>query len=272
MDLESFLRILPEEARDINLDLITLALTPKKQDRSRNYESLEFLGDSLLRGILGFILYQSVSQAGPGVMTRLVAEIGSNSFLSCLLRQKGLCLGQKTKYCADILEALTGAIFIHLVEKGENAYKILYEWFTQFWDIPTYLGIYLADIPDPCLRPNPTPMDLENIPAPLMTLPEKSSGYLGSLRRLNLEELDQVRREASRLISLSQEESARTQLQEYYSKNRLGQVIYSYDPKSRITTIPSPFQVGTTLGVGIGGTKAESREMAAKDALARLKA
>ena len=114
-----------------NLDLLNLALTHRSyaHERSggtfRDYERLEFLGDSVLNLIISHLIMDRFPHSHEGELTRLraslvneksLAEISKNLGLNqCLLLGRGESQGggrEKTSVISDAYEALIGAIYL----------------------------------------------------------------------------------------------------------------------------------------------------------------
>ena len=166
--------IIPQPADDIDPDLLLLAvvgrnsmISPEILNRleqkygTRNYESLEFLGDAILESLLRYIIYQQLAPRGPGVMTRVDGILRSNKVFACLANNFGLCQyvvtksKVTTKICADVFESLTGAVFLHLIKTGRDAYAILYDWLVNFWKIGDYFNDIINNVDNSCIWEGP---------------------------------------------------------------------------------------------------------------------
>ena len=105
-------------------ELVDLALTHRSHG-ARNYERLEFLGDSILGFTISSYLFQHFPELSEGELTRLRASLVRKETLAQLAR--GLELGKhlrlgsgelksgghdRDSILADALEALIGAIYI----------------------------------------------------------------------------------------------------------------------------------------------------------------
>jgi ribonuclease III len=86
-----------------------------------NNERLEFLGDSVLDGILSDFLFEKYPDANEGFMTKIRARIVNREILNQLAVSMGInkilvsniSLGHNTKHLyGDALEALIGAVFL----------------------------------------------------------------------------------------------------------------------------------------------------------------
>ena len=103
--------------------LLARALTHRSHS-SKNYERLEFLGDSILSFIIADILYDRFPQLSEGELTRLRATLVRRETLATLARALDLgdCLDlgsgelksggfDRDSILADALEALFGAVY-----------------------------------------------------------------------------------------------------------------------------------------------------------------
>jgi ribonuclease-3 len=97
------------------------------QEGGSTYETLEFVGDSVLGFIIAKYLYDTFPGKDEGVLTRLRTKLVSGKFLSRLaidlglqdfiiMNQKGLYKGwnKNPRIVEDVLEALVGAIYLDL--------------------------------------------------------------------------------------------------------------------------------------------------------------
>ena len=104
--------------------LLELALTHKSRG-SRNYERLEFLGDSLLGFVITDYLYQRFERSSEGKLSRMRASVVRRETLAGLARAldlgKYLQLGEgelksggheRDSILADSVEALIGAVYL----------------------------------------------------------------------------------------------------------------------------------------------------------------
>lgn len=103
--------------------LLARALTHRSRS-SRNYERLEFLGDSILSFVIADVLYDRFPQLSEGELTRLRATLVRRETLATLARELDLgdCLElgsgelksggfDRDSILADTLEAVFGAIY-----------------------------------------------------------------------------------------------------------------------------------------------------------------
>lgn len=97
------------------------------EEGGKTYETLEFVGDSVLGFIIARYLYDTFPGKDEGVLTRLRTKLVGGKFLSKLsldlglqnyiiMNQKGLHKGWYTnpRIAEDVLEALIGAIYLDL--------------------------------------------------------------------------------------------------------------------------------------------------------------
>jgi hypothetical protein len=113
-------------------DLLLMAFRPSvvpissklRQDLKEKYdmtnlEDLEFLGDAVIEFIATQIVFD-YSKGGPGFMTVRRIEFIKNTSLYCIMSKLNLCDltenrgNYKIKDCADIFEALIGALYYYL--------------------------------------------------------------------------------------------------------------------------------------------------------------
>ncbi len=105
--------------------LVQLALTHRSFNSKKNYERLEFLGDSLLGMIIAEALYQRYPEHKEGILTRMRATLVRQETLVIIAKQlqlsNQLILGagerkgggrQRASILADTVEALIGAIYL----------------------------------------------------------------------------------------------------------------------------------------------------------------
>lgn len=120
--------------------LILIAVTPPILQLSQNYEALEFLGDSVVKLVVSFQLYEQHPTWPEGYLTRKRALLVSNEFLANAALAIGLARfirthpnpwkkwrpiymsdldkeptalrTMRTKVLADVVEALVGALFL----------------------------------------------------------------------------------------------------------------------------------------------------------------
>lgn len=107
-----------------NLELFEEAFSPKSSSRNlnkKNYERLEFLGDSVLGTIIAHYLFQIYPDENEGFLTQMRSKIvnrknlnnlGEDLKLSNLLRvdNQSLLLGENIS--GNLLEAMIGAIYL----------------------------------------------------------------------------------------------------------------------------------------------------------------
>jgi len=112
----------------INFDYYFTAFSYNSiEENGKTYETLEFVGDSVLGFIVAKYLYDNFPGEGEGVLTRLRTKLVGGKFLSKLaidlglhnfiiMNQKGLHRGwyKNPRIVEDVLEALIGAIYLDL--------------------------------------------------------------------------------------------------------------------------------------------------------------
>lgn len=122
---------------------------------SLNYERLEFLGDAVIDLITATLLFKNFNLKTPHDLTVLKSKLVRNSSFHCLSMNKGLCslilkediykLGNKD--CADVFEAIIGALYYHLEKYYESPIKILSKWLNVEFEFEKLIQ-YLIDNPD----------------------------------------------------------------------------------------------------------------------------
>lgn len=138
---------------DLDNNLLTLAFIPKnskvklKQQKYgfKNYELLEFLGDSILESITSMILFEEFVidpkydyNINEGIMTEFKSQMVRNSTLYCHGLRKNVCKFIKkdnitVKDCADIIESIIGVLYYYLYYEMNNkeALSILHDWYIE---------------------------------------------------------------------------------------------------------------------------------------------
>jgi hypothetical protein len=120
--------------RDIDKDLLLVAITPPSKGKVNN-DRLEFLGDAVLELAISDMLYkQGILEVGKLSTIRQV--IVRNVSLICLMNDLNLCDISKPldKSCADLFEALLGAVYIHLGNyKDFNPISFIIQWLIDVW-------------------------------------------------------------------------------------------------------------------------------------------
>ncbi len=109
-----------------NPDLYVEALTHKSflnenKRMKKNYERLEWLGDSILQYYVSYYIYKKYKKIDPGEMTLIRWHVVSSKSLSEFSKQLNLyefanlsksIISVKDKFYADIFEAFIGALYI----------------------------------------------------------------------------------------------------------------------------------------------------------------
>ncbi|SNW62692.1 Ribonuclease III [Orpheovirus IHUMI-LCC2] len=161
---------------DMDDYLILLAFTPIDNDINNisdntkiiwmekygidNNESLEFYGDRVLYGVMSSVLFKIFGLGcTPHFLTQTMSSFTNNRILTELMLNKGGCFllrtnnytieNKKKKFhnkCADCLEALIGAIFIHLLNKGLDYNYYIAEWLLSNTNIMDYINDYILNI------------------------------------------------------------------------------------------------------------------------------
>jgi hypothetical protein len=132
MNIKQRLKLTSEPWLNIPDDLLLMAFRPssvpislslRKELKSKygmvNLEDLEFLGDAVIEFIATQIVFDH-SNGGPGFMTNRRIVFIKNTSLFCIMKTLNLCElnehtgNYKIKDCADIFEALIGALYYYL--------------------------------------------------------------------------------------------------------------------------------------------------------------
>lgn len=177
--------------KDMDVYLIGLAMTTRSFGRFRkiiektmmkkygdtDYQSFEFFGDALLHWLIRSYVFFHYGHHGPWLMTRISSVIEQNQFFLHLMVSRDLQtllftnsstagMGKKHPLCADVFEALVGAIYYHFTYvKGDEteAYAFLRSWLFHFWNLKSYIqqayesmtvGVSIPSDMFPCQVPN----------------------------------------------------------------------------------------------------------------------
>ena len=112
-----------------------------------NYESFEFIGDTVLNFIVIHIMIKMKVITSPDLGTKIKNMVTKNQTLGCLLDYKFLCNErtpgsnryEKSKSnlnkCADVFEAIIGGLYWYLDTelKLPDAISVIEEWLTSNW-------------------------------------------------------------------------------------------------------------------------------------------
>lgn len=163
-DIKTTFKLNERPYSTIDKDLLLLAFVPtckidKKYLKTKygtcDHQSLEFLGDKILYGVMADILYESLGLGGePSTFTTLMTKLTNNRILTDLMVDVDACKFVRTEdytinnnsknfhnQCADSFEALVGALFIHF--KEDNYCRYIKEWILKYTKIPYILRIEL---------------------------------------------------------------------------------------------------------------------------------
>ncbi|MCS6961958.1 MAG: putative dsRNA-binding protein [Deltaproteobacteria bacterium] len=135
----------------LNRELLIQALTHPVTNPSRNFEPLEFLGDSVLNCCVAFLVFNKVQTSDEGILTRYKGYLVSKGFLERIVQDIGLFelvswanrdydkITQKT--LCDVFEAIIGACFLD--SSFETVYQLIKKFYTQRF--PSYAEILEAN-------------------------------------------------------------------------------------------------------------------------------
>lgn len=105
---------------EIYKEAFSLKLASEKN--GKNYERLEFLGDSILGSVISCYLFETYPEANEGYLTQMKAKIVNRKSLNKLgedlglinFIQKGNTATLGENICGNLFEALVGAIYLDL--------------------------------------------------------------------------------------------------------------------------------------------------------------
>lgn len=248
---------------EIDPDLILLAITDpetkldettsqKLMDKynDTNNDALELIGDRAMDlAIVELIFAKGLSV---GKMSFLKSVIVRNVSLICLMNDRGLCNLNTAvkKSCADLFEALVGAVYLHLKKYNVDTINVLKQWLIEVWNIEFMIDYAIA-------HPNET-----NI---CNAIERQYDEFLN----LNRPNLDYLKNHYDKLVK-------------YYEYFRLGKIetVEFYDNKKRswVVKIICPLTLGCQfyvdksannvfIGVGYNKNKQMAYEYAAKQAI-----
>lgn len=139
----------------IDRDLLSMAfitrgyhLNPTIADRldekfnSTDYEWLEFIGDAIIEIIMTTLVTEIIGIGSLSDAHHVRQDMVKNTTLNCLMSKKSLCKYIRgkgdMKVCADVFEAIIGAIYWHLyyVEgMGYSSLDAIRKYMIEEWDI-----------------------------------------------------------------------------------------------------------------------------------------
>ncbi len=148
--IKFILKLDSKEFINIPNDLLEMAFRPAKislnkatqdylkdtYDGMTNLEDLEFIGDAVLELIATQIVFNSNS-GGSGYMTRKRISLVKNTALYCIMQKLQLCdkievSSYSIKDCADVFEAIIGALYYYLVYMvGESAWMNILQTYVE---------------------------------------------------------------------------------------------------------------------------------------------
>lgn len=118
---------------------------------SSDYERLEFLGDAILETVISEMIFDNFNLVSEGELSEFRSKIVRNSSLSCLSKNKKLCnliIPKKfsnSKNCADVFEALIGAIYYYLkTSHHPNPLRFVVKWLNTEWDFISIMNYLLT--------------------------------------------------------------------------------------------------------------------------------
>lgn len=114
-------KILGAEVNNVDLYREAFSLKSSSKNGERNYERLEFLGDSVLGTIISCHLFQTYPQANEGYLTQMKSKIvnrknlnklGEDLKLTQLLQKQSVVMALGENICGNLFEALVGAVYL----------------------------------------------------------------------------------------------------------------------------------------------------------------
>ena len=133
--------ILEYEFRDKNLltEALTHSSCRRNNQKLKDYEMLEYLGDSVLNLMITDILYREHGTQDEGMHTKLRSAIINNKTLATTVEKLGIekalrmGFGQKANesILSDMLEAIIGAVYLD--GSFHNAYLITKKLYQTYW-------------------------------------------------------------------------------------------------------------------------------------------
>ena len=115
------LKILGTEVNNVDLYREAFSLKSSSKNNDRNYERLEFLGDSVLGTIISCHLFQTYPKANEGYLTQMKSKIvnrknlnklGEDLKLTQLLQKQNAVMALGENICGNLFEALIGAVYL----------------------------------------------------------------------------------------------------------------------------------------------------------------
>ncbi len=141
-------------------DLLLLALSKLPRDKSlitkygsSDYNRLEFLGDAVLDLIVADVLFHNFSITTSKELSIMRSKMVQNISLTCLSEHKGLCdliipYRHGDKDCADVFEALIGAIYYYLKPTYNNPLEFILYWLNKEFNFSAIIDYLLINIDD----------------------------------------------------------------------------------------------------------------------------
>lgn len=138
---------------EIDDDLILLSITEPssllnnqlknriyKKYKANHNDFLEFLGDAVLELLITDLIYDKGLTVGK--MSTIRMYIVKNVSLICLMNDLNLCNINTviTKSCADLFEAIIGAVYMHLKNYDVNPIKIMNQWLIDVWNMDNIIN------------------------------------------------------------------------------------------------------------------------------------
>lgn len=106
----------------VDRNLLIQALTHPTTNPVRNFEPLEFLGDSILNASISWLVFEKVPTSDEGILARYKGYLASKDYISKITAKFGLpvviakvnpdCQNVSEALTCDIFEALIGACFL----------------------------------------------------------------------------------------------------------------------------------------------------------------
>ncbi|MEC5394452.1 ribonuclease III [Bergeyella sp. RCAD1439] len=118
----SIQKIIGQPVRHIELYREAFSLKVSSEKNNKNYERLEFLGDSILGSVIAFYLYQTYPSANEGFLTQMKSKIVNRKNLNKIgdeLKLKSLIQNPGSSSLSEnisgnLFEALIGAVYLDI--------------------------------------------------------------------------------------------------------------------------------------------------------------
>lgn len=188
----------PREAIDIPDEWLVLALTPRHSNLPKNiiqvtghvdHENIEFLGDAVLELAVSDYIYfnrEKVADQTSDHFSKLRVTAVENLNLSRVMGELCRLVNMRNpparmdnKVCADIFEAIIGAIYIHLRRRGDcNPVQVIQKWLVVDLNIfPKGIDVEKRELVNPMSRLKNLYRN-KNLGIPKIIVEKSTNGYI----------------------------------------------------------------------------------------------